>query len=71
MCTGNAIGAEGAKALGEALKLNSTTITELNLKCIKHFFYSFMIFHDVDRFIYSLCVCVCVCVCVYSESYWC
>jgi hypothetical protein len=66
MCIDNDIGAEGAKALGEALKLNST-ITELNLKCIKHFFYSFMIFHDVDRFIYSLCVCVCV----YSESYWC
>jgi hypothetical protein len=47
MCTGNDIGAEGAKGLGEALKLNST-ITTLYLRCMKHF----MIFHDVDRFIY-------------------
>jgi hypothetical protein len=30
MCTDNHIGAEGAKVLGEILKLNST-ITELNL----------------------------------------
>ena len=30
--TGNEIGDEGAKALGEALKLNSTLKT-LNLKC--------------------------------------
>jgi hypothetical protein len=37
MCTVNHIGAEGAKALGEVLKLNST-ITELNLGGIKHFF---------------------------------
>jgi hypothetical protein len=37
MCTVNDIGAEGAKALGEALKLNSA-ITELNLRCMKHFF---------------------------------
>jgi hypothetical protein len=35
MCTGGAIGVKGAKALGEALKLNST-ITELNLECMKH-----------------------------------
>jgi hypothetical protein len=31
MCTDNHIGAEGAKALGEALKLNST-ITTLYLR---------------------------------------
>jgi hypothetical protein len=35
MCTDNDIGDEGAKALGEALKLNST-ITTLNLGCMKH-----------------------------------
>jgi hypothetical protein len=42
--TDNDIGVEGAKALGEALKLNSTIITTLNLGGIKHFFYSFI--HD-------------------------
>jgi hypothetical protein len=35
--TDNEIGAEGAKGLGEALKLNST-ITELYLGGMKHFF---------------------------------
>jgi hypothetical protein len=35
MCTGNGIGNEGAKGLGEALKLNST-ITKLNLGGMKH-----------------------------------
>jgi hypothetical protein len=35
MCTGDAIGNEGAKTLGEALKLNST-ITTLDLGSMKH-----------------------------------
>ena len=34
MCTGNRIGAEGAKGLGEVLKLN-TTITTLDLSGTK------------------------------------
>jgi hypothetical protein len=33
--TGNALGDEGAKAVGEALKLNST-ITALIIYCMKH-----------------------------------
>ena len=35
MCADNDIGAEGAKELGEALKLN-TTITTLDLGCMKY-----------------------------------
>ena len=35
MCTGNGIGDEGAKGLGETLKLN-TTLTTLDLSCMKH-----------------------------------
>ena len=35
MSTGNDFGAEGAKALGEALKLN-TSITVLDLHGMKH-----------------------------------
>ena len=35
VCTDNGIGAEGAKGLGEALKLNSS-ITTLNLESMKH-----------------------------------
>ena len=35
VCTGNSIGDEGAKGLGEALKLN-TTLTTLDLTSTKH-----------------------------------
>ena len=35
MCIDNGIGDEGAKGLGEALKLN-TTLNELYLGCMKH-----------------------------------
>ena len=35
VCTGNGIGAEGAKGLGEALNLN-TTLTTLHLSCMIH-----------------------------------
>jgi hypothetical protein len=45
MCTDNDIGDEGAKGLGEALKLNST-ITELDLGGMKHQLF-------IDRFNYS------------------
>jgi hypothetical protein len=53
--TGNDIGDEGAKALGEALKLNST-ITIVNLRCIKHELF-------IDRFNYSFYD-------VYRGCYW-
>ena len=53
MCTGNDIGDEGAKELGEALKLNSTLIT-LDLEGMKHEYLMILYY----RLIYIFIICV-------------
>ena len=62
MCTGNGIGAEGAKGLGEALKLNST-LTTLNLRGMKHEYIMILYY----RLIYIFIMCIQIIVLVMKE----
>ena len=66
MCTGNGIGDEGAKGLGEALKLN-TTITTLYLRGMKHEYIMILYYRLIHIFI----MCIQIIVLVMKElKYW-